>query len=355
MSGKETKVDFKVVRSECRTTKKGDPYYALELLDANQKRREARIWNDVLEGRMGEDTLPQDGQYWGDVKYRENVFNGQKQLVILDYIIYNSQMITDIVKEQFTEQPVIDVDRVIDRMFNWPYWDASMVTLMKGVRKELEQEGIWDKIKSIPAGASYHHSVRGGFLLHIDELLSFSENIISEHYLGLVDYQILRAAIVLHDIGKLYDYDEKTLQYQDNPVSECLEHTIVAILLVERHWVKDSAEAVDRGLRLMHALAAHHGPEMGAVKPKTPEAIILHHLDMISASLDICRNAYETAKRLGIQADYSKMLGVRPFIPKFFLSNDPVVLPGGEIKGEVSPKNPKEETPRNENKLPWED
>jgi 3'-5' exoribonuclease len=373
MPGKEVRVEFKVIRSERRITKDGNPYYVLELLDASGNKHEARVWNDVLSGRS-EYLLPREDQYWGDVKSHETIFKGQKQLVIDDYWVLEPDKVHEAVKEQFVEQPVIDVDRVIDRMFDWTFWDRDLYLLMQRVREHLRQDGVWEKIRAIPAGASYHHSVRGGFLLHIDEMLSFAEGLCEcreralsvgeyvveglHHYPGLVDFQILRAAIVLHDIGKVYDYDEKTLQYQSNPISECLEHTIVGILMVERYWIKDSAESIDRGLRLMHALAAHHGTEMGAVKPKTPEAVILHHIDIMSANLDVCRRAYDDAKKTGAPSEYSKMMGVRPFVPGFF-QPDTVTYPRNkEMDQKESDENVTEKIESESGsteKLPWEE
>jgi 3'-5' exoribonuclease len=325
-----------VIKAERLTTRQGDPYYILELLDAQGDRHEARMWNDAISGRA-EIQLPREGQFWTEVKARPNTFKGQKQLVVDDYVPLRDDAVTPEMREPFIEKPVIDVDRVIERMFGWKWWDSRMQALMQGVREELTAKGVFDKIRDIPAGASYHHSVRGGFLLHIDEMLNFAESLCNvsyctddiqvdgvDHFPGLVDFQILRAAVVLHDIGKLYDYDAQSLQYQSDPIGECLEHTIVAILLVDHHWPNDSPEAVDRGLRLKHAIAAHHGPEMGAVKPKTPEAILVHHLDMISASLDVCRRAYAGVQD-GNAPEYSRMLGARPFVPKFPPDNNPTL------------------------------
>jgi 3'-5' exoribonuclease len=377
MSENKVEVDFKVINSDRRTTKNGDPYYTLELLDANGDKHEARIWSDVIAGKA-EFHLPQEGQYWGHVKSRDNVFRGQKQMVVDEYWIYKPDDIPEAVKAQFAEQPVIDVDRVIDRMFHWPFWEPDMKDLMANVEENLREDGVWDKLKAIPAGASYHHSVRGGFLLHIDEMLNFSESLCDaavfghsiidpgrdpskdifhvnglKHYPGLIDYQILRAAIVLHDIGKVYDYDEKTLQFSSNPISDCLEHTLVGVLFVDRCRKINSPEMTDRGLRLMHAIAAHHGSEMGAVKPKTPEAILLHHIDMISASLDVCRRAYEAAKKNGTSSEYSKMLGTRPFVTGFPPQEQSVYVrkevPTGESALGFEPKGDSLE------KLPWED
>jgi 3'-5' exoribonuclease len=365
MSENGIKVDFRVVRSDRRTTKNGDPYYALELLDVNGDKHEARIWNDVLAGIKG-CYLPQEGQYWGNVQSYENVFKGQKQLVVTDYWICQPDEIPEEVKEKFAEQPVIDVDRVIDRMFLWPFWDQEMLSLMVGVTEHLRKDRVWDKIREIPAGAMYHHNVRGGFLLHIDELLDFSESLCNvslsddgklvvkgpTHYPGLIDYQILRAAIVLHDIGKVYDYDEKTLQFQSNPISECLEHTIVGILMVDRFWPNTTSETMDRGLRLTHALAAHHGPELGAVKPKTPEAVVLHHIDMMSAHLDVCRRAYGDAKKTGALPEYSRMMGVKPFVPGFFPPEISTYSRKEEVdKLTIEKTEPETERPE---KLPWE-
>ena len=370
MPGREVKVDYKVISTDRRMTKTNEPYYIIQLLNANGDKCEARLWNDVIPG-IQEQFLPQEGQFWGSVKCHENVFRGQKQLVIDGYWVHKPEEIHAAVKEQFIEKPVVNVYRVIARMFDWTFWDQGMRELMQNVREHLKQDGVWEKIKAIPAGASYHHNVRGGFLLHIDEMLSFAEQLCEcnerplsigefevkgpHHYQGLVDYQILRAGIVLHDIGKVYDYDDKTLQFQPNPISECLEHTIVGILMVERYWVKNSPEAIDRGLRLMHALAAHHGQEMGAVKPKTPEAIMLHHIDMMSAHLDVCRTAYDNTKKNGSFSEYSRMLGARPFVPGFFPSEVSTYPRNKEPDQKIATEEvaPKEE--EFTGKLPWED
>src|SRR5262245_28630205 len=221
----DPKIDFRVVRAERRSTKNGEPYYALELIDASKRKHEARVWSEVIAG-TGPDNLPAAGQYWGGVRYKENVFRGQQQLVIEDYSVYMLSMIPEATKSQFVELAVVNAEEVIDRMFHWPFWENDMARLMDRVETDLKQAGVWDKIRSIPAGAAYHHSVKGGFLLHISEMLDFSERLCNvhldaqgvedavtnttedllvvdgpDHYPGLIDYQILRAAIVLHDIG----------------------------------------------------------------------------------------------------------------------------------------------------------
>lgn len=384
MPRNDIKVEFKILRSERRMTKTNEPYYVLELLNMSGDKHETRIWKDAIK----EQYLPQEGHYFGNVKSHENLFRGQRQMVIDDYWLFKPEEVHTAVKDQFVEPSVIDADQVIARMFDWPFWDKDMHDLMQKVREHLKHEGVWEKIKAIPAGASYHHNVRGGFLLHIDEMLDFSEQLCGvcvfgqspvtpnrdpnldvihvtgpSHSPGLVDYQILRAGIVLHDIGKVYDYDDKTLQFQSNPISDCLEHTLVGILMVERYWKKNSAEALDRGLRLIHVLAAHHGPDMGAVKPKTPEAIILHHIDMISAQLDVCRQAYDNAKKNGNFSEYSRMLGARPFVPSFF-PLDTLVYPKSKVIEQMATKETTPDQPVMEKiefkgehteRLPWED
>ena len=84
MPQNEIKAEFKVLHSERRITKVNEPYYVLELLDASGNKHDARVWKDALEKRK-DCFLPQDGYYLGNVKSRENILQGQKQLVIEDY------------------------------------------------------------------------------------------------------------------------------------------------------------------------------------------------------------------------------------------------------------------------------
>ncbi|MBT6574319.1 HD domain-containing protein [Candidatus Falkowbacteria bacterium] len=140
--------------------------------------------------------------------------------------------------------------------------------------------------KRWPAGKWYHHAYYGGLLQHVYEMLRGAE-LMAELYPAL-DLDLLNTAIILHDFGKLKDY-QLTLQIEYNQRTGFnVGHMTNAILLIDRtirlHSLKiNEEEQAD----LCHLINAHHGEvESGfgsSVSPNLPEAVVLHHLDLVSS------------------------------------------------------------------------
>jgi 3'-5' exoribonuclease len=105
---------------------------------------------------------------------------------------------------------------------------------------------------------------------------------------------LLYAGIILHDIGKLQElYTDSTVTATDYTIEgELLGHIIIGIRILEEH-----AQTLDieKKLILEHMILSHHqNPEWGSpVRPMTPEAEMLHHLDMIDARMYDFKKATE--------------------------------------------------------------
>ena len=100
------------------------------------------------------------------------------------------------------------------------------------------------------------------------------------------------------------------MPYEDR--GELLGHITIGIELVNRLWreVADSPAAAawtnlhpateEVRLHLLHLIASHHGElAFGSpVVPKTPEAVVLHHVDNIDAKLEMFAEGYATSASL---------------------------------------------------------
>jgi hypothetical protein len=74
---------------------------------------------------------------------------------------------------------------------------------------------------------------------------------------------------------------------------------------------------------------------------------------MMSAHLDVCRHAYDEAKKTGNLPEYSRMMGSRPFIPGFFPPGTIAYPNLDEMNQKLIEKTePESEGPE---KLPWEE
>ena len=148
----------------------------------------------------------------------------------------------------------------------------------------LDDPAVHPGLLRCPAGKSLHHAYVGGLLDHICSLISAAREL-CRHY-GQLDRDILYAAAVLHDIGKIEELSYSTnFSYTD--IGQLVGHIGIGISLV-----REKARAIDGFppdllLELLHIIASHHGiPEHGALKrPMTAEAIAFEHLDSLDAKL----------------------------------------------------------------------
>ena len=137
---------------------------------------------------------------------------------------------------------------------------------------------------------------------------------IGEAYPSL-NRDLLISGVLFHDCGKLWEnnYAEGGFVMPYNLHGEMIGHIALGLELVNKLWrqLMDSEEAKSWSplepaselvrVHLLHLIGSHHGEmQFGSpVLPKTPEAIVLHHVDNIDAKLEMLRRGYETSAQLG--------------------------------------------------------
>lgn len=159
------------------------------------------------------------------------------------------------------------------------------------------------------AATKNHHNELGGLMVHTAEVLMLCDKIASfynERYkkpnTQLIDYGLLYAGAILHDIGKLeelqVDPGSGTVEYA--PISSVMPHILSGICVVQQYAAclgiglktqgkTDEQVALEKSKldMLTHCIAAHHGlKEYGSpVEPATIEAYIIHKADIMSSEI----------------------------------------------------------------------
>ncbi len=170
-----------------------------------------------------------------------------------------------------------------------------------------------DRFKRAAAARDYHHARRGGLVEHVAQMMRCAVKI-AEAYPGL-NRDLLVAGVLFHDCGKLWEnnYAENSFNMPHSLHGELIGHISLGLEVVNKLWrqLMDSPEAAAWAsldptnelvrLHLLHLIGSHHGEmQFGSpVLPKTPEAIVLHHVDNIDAKLEMFRRGYETSTELG--------------------------------------------------------
>ena len=170
-----------------------------------------------------------------------------------------------------------------------------------------------ERFRRTGAARDYHHARRGGLVEHVAQMLRTALAISCAY--PYLNRDLLTAGVLFHDCGKLWEncYAAEGFGMPYDERGELLGHITIGIELVNRLW-RDVLESDAAGtwrevepatedvrLHLLHLIASHHGEmQFGSpVWPKTPEAIVLHHVDNIDAKLEMMADGYATSAALG--------------------------------------------------------
>lgn len=138
------------------------------------------------------------------------------------------------------------------------------------------------QIKISPAAKAMHHNYVGGLIVHICECLNLAEANL-KLFSAKIDSDMVYAACILHDIGKIFEYtiDTETglIDYNEDFRKEWLTHSQYGFSICMMQGFNDVAKMI----------AAHHARvDWGAIvdlnqKDLEPFVYLMHHIDDLSA------------------------------------------------------------------------
>lgn len=138
-----------------------------------------------------------------------------------------------------------------------------------------------------PAAKNIHHAYLGGLLEHTLETFAFAKAI-ADHYPQYINRDLLLTGALLHDCGKIVEYNWDGLVFDLTDDGKLFGHLVLGAKLIEERLT--NRPGFPRALKqeLIHMILAHHGTEeWGSPQPpKTINAFALHHADLLSAELN---------------------------------------------------------------------
>jgi 3'-5' exoribonuclease len=169
-----------------------------------------------------------------------------------------------------------------------------------------------ERFRRTGAAREYHHARRGGLVEHVAQMMRSALAICAAY--PVLNRDLLIAGVLFHDCGKLWEncYAPNGFVMPYTEAGELLGHISIGIEVVNSLWrsLVDAEAAAgwqalqpptdNVKLHLLHLIASHHGEmQFGSpVWPKTPEAIVLHHIDNIDAKLEMMAEGYATSTTL---------------------------------------------------------
>jgi 3'-5' exoribonuclease len=266
---------FLVVEKRVAETRSGTPYLRLRLSDRTGE-IEGRVWEQAseLEKEFDKDDF---------VRSKGRVTRYQDTLQM---VIHHIQRVPESAIDPADFLPTSTRD--IEAM-----WD-ELRTVAKGVGNRtlrelldafLNDSELSAKFKRAPAAKKLHHVCVGGLLEHTVTLCRLVLGV-SEIY-PVLNRDVLLTGAILHDIGKTEELTfERSFDYSDP--GRLLGHVVIGVEMLEKKIAAQRNFPEELALILKHLIISHHGQYIwGSPKrPKTLEAIVLHHLDDMDAKFN---------------------------------------------------------------------
>lgn len=268
---------------EVKKTTNGKQYIDIELVDKTGEIN-AKIWEYTEE----KEEIVKDSSI---VKIRGEVleWNGSKQLKVNKI---RAKMPSDSIEiSELIPSAPIGQDEMLKSV-------RSYINKIKDAEIKLLVENIvskyMNKLYYYPAAKKNHHSYRGGLLYHTLRMLQSGEKLCQVYGFLKTDY--VYAGIILHDICKIVemDSDEYGIVSDYTMEGKLLGHIIQGVKEIEIEGEKIGLSR-EKSIVLQHMVLSHHyEPEFGSPKkPMTPEAELLHFLDIIDARMFDFEHALE--------------------------------------------------------------
>ncbi|CAN5865985.1 hypothetical protein BH23GEM9_BH23GEM9_10560 [soil metagenome] len=267
---------FTVSQVSVGRTRSDSPFLRLQLTDCYGT-IEARMWDDVDDVADSMRT----GSYIG-VRGCIESYQDQRQLRVQSLALLRVEL--------------DDLFLFLPRSARHPErMDAELTALTAsigdiGLRRLVEallgpHSEVGHAFRLAPAAKQNHHAFLGGLIEHTLSVTHVCDSL-ATHYGAGLDRDLLIAAALLHDIGKVREIGARAgFPYTD-------EGKLLGHILIGMQIVADAARAVPelpdtRLLLLQHLIASHQGRYewQSPREPRTLEAMVLHYVDDLDAKL----------------------------------------------------------------------
>ncbi len=263
---------FMVKSFSISKTKKGDPMGNLILQDHNSNSTlDCKIWSNFL------DKISPIAFRAGNIVQIEGDFNYD----------YNNCIIKNI--KIIEKAPIGLNEKAREHLFN------KIISVINEFKDEKLKKAVLKEImtneylfKTVPAAKVMHHNYLGGLMQHTWECIEFAKVTIPLFKQNVDNDQVI-AACIMHDIGKMFEYEINIetgiVEIIEDFRTKWINHTQYAFCWAMNNDFKNIARMI----------AAHHGrSEWDALidlgeRNLESELYLVHHIDDLSAKFGLIR------------------------------------------------------------------
>jgi len=143
------------------------------------------------------------------------------------------------------------------------------------------------RFAAAPAARTIHHNYVSGLLEHTLEVIAICRDMV-RLYPAQLQLDLLVAGAILHDMGKIEEYDPASLNFEFSDRGKLVGHISIGKEMLDQKISRIPDFPARLKLELEHMILTHHGMrEWGSPEvPKTIHAFTLFHADLVSARLN---------------------------------------------------------------------
>ena len=189
-------------------------------------------------------------------------------------------------------------------------------------------------LRKAPAAKGMHHAYLGGLLEHTLAVAQLADQV-CRLYPGL-DRSLLLTGAILHDIGKLREFDFSSFPFDYTDQGRLVGHMVLGITMIQERVAAIAGFPPELADRLSHLILSHHGRhEYGSpVLPMMGEAFVLNFLDDLDAKINYLGRLAGQARGEGYQwSEYQRNLERFLFVRGHVA--EPVAVEDGGVEGSM--------------------
>jgi 3'-5' exoribonuclease len=280
---------FLVTDKRLGTTRNGDPFLTVELSDKTGS-VVGRVWDEAeaIASRFEQDDfVAVDGQI--------ETYKGKLQLNVRDL----KRVAADQIElSDFVPASRWDRQALLEQLKDLVSRELESPEMLRFFDTLFSRDELMDRFATAPAAKGNHHAYVGGLVEHTLSMARVGARLTdhyAHYYPGLLNQDLVIAGCVLHDIGKCFELSYgRSFGYTDE--GQLVGHIVQGVELVTEIAAQISPPLpASLLMQLKHLIASHHGKrEYGSpVRPQTPEAMLLHQIDMIDSRMAMCADIFE--------------------------------------------------------------
>ncbi len=179
-----------------------------------------------------------------------------------------------------------DTGEMLKRLFQIIEKEITQTDLKLLVESFFQDKNFRHAFSLSPAARKVHHNYLGGLLEHSLEVAEIC--LLMLHlYPEKLNPSLLLTGAILHDIGKIEEYDLKSLSFNLTDRGKLIGHITIGLENLREKYAALGKIPFNLRTELEHMILAHHGQkEWGSPEvPKTFNAFALFYADLTSARL----------------------------------------------------------------------